>query len=340
MKINDFADLVFDSARRDLTINSMAAKSYMPNLNMFNDFVDPYNGYEDLRNRVLRHTSEAFAEDPVRVLRLARFRARMGAEWTVADETVALISTMSKKGVLSHLQPDRIWKEFSRAMMEPHPRLFFDTLLECDALHTTFPVVYKLLTALESHRWHPEGNAYEHTMLVLTAAAKMGATLEERFACICHDLGKGLTPFDKLPKHYGHDVNGVPLVAVMAKYMSVPSAYVKSAEVATRHHMRGHELDKLKPATVVRILDDLRTGKSDDMTKVIRMVFMADHRGRLGHEDAHVDFIEVFDKFVEAYKSVKFNDVVPEEVVDVKTIKPRMEAARVKAVAEAKKALK
>lgn len=326
-----------DLMRRDLTINSMAFEVTDDMKTRILNLIDPYGGLNDIKNKILRHTSDAFAEDPVRVLRLARFRARMGAEWKIAPETVALISTMSKKGVLNQLQPDRIWKEFSRAMMEPHPRLFFDTLLECDALHTTFPPVYKLLTALESRRWHPEGNAYEHTMLVLTAAAKIDATLEERFACICHDLGKGLTPFAKLPAHHGHDVAGVPLVDEMAKIMAVPANFVRSAKIATRHHMRGHELNKLKPTTVVRILDDMACGRQNSVTDIVRLVFIADNRGRLGHEDASVDFVKTFDDYIEAYNSVKFADVFPNGADDVKKIAPKMTDARAAAIKEKRK---
>lgn len=327
-----------DLMRRDLTVNSIAVESFLPNLNLFTKIVDPFNGYQDIKDKILRHTSDAFKEDPVRVLRLARFRARLGSEWTVASETVAMVSQMSKKGVLNELQPDRVWKEFSRAMTEPNPRLFFDTLLECDALHTTFPLVYKLLTALEARRWHPEGNAYEHTMLVLTAARKMGANVEEMFACLCHDLGKGLTKFENLPKHYGHDVNGVPLVDEMAKVMSAPSNFVKSAKLATRYHMYMHDLPGKNAKTLVKMFDDLGANQQNTNVSVLRMVGAADARGRLGYENESLDFLDYYDKTVAAYRGVKFGDAVPlGKELQGKAIGEAMRRARVNAVANVEK---
>jgi tRNA nucleotidyltransferase (CCA-adding enzyme) len=165
-----------DLSRRDLTINAMAMEVFNDMKTRLVHVIDPFNGQEDLKNKVLRHTSSAFEEDPVRVLRLARFRARLGSEWTIAPETVALVASMAKRGVLNELTAERVWKELSRALMEAHPRLFFDTLLECDALHVLFPEVYRLKTALEARRWHPEGDAYEHTMLVLAAGCSNGSS--------------------------------------------------------------------------------------------------------------------------------------------------------------------
>lgn len=301
---------------------------------------DPFGGKDDILAKVLRHTSDAFMEDPVRVLRIARFRARFGSDWTVAPETVAAVSRMSKKGVLSELKPDRVWKEFSRAMMEPNPRLFFDTLLQMDALHTTFPMVYKLLTALEAHRWHPEGNAYEHTMLVLTAAAKMGATLEERFACLCHDLGKGLTPFSKLPSHYGHDVNGVPLVDEMARVMAVPAHMVKSAKLAARYHMYMHDIPGKNAKTLEKMLTEMGANQQNSHVSVLRMVGAADARGRLGFETESLDFLSAYDAVVDAFRSVTFGNVMPRhKALTGAEIGQAMTRARVAAIATAKKAL-
>lgn len=302
-----------DLLRRDLTINSIAMRRVedVEGAGVF-EVCDPYGGNDDICDKVLRHTSEAFAEDPVRVLRLARFRARLGKDWTVAPETIALISGMSKRGALSALKPDRVWKGFSRAMMEPDPRLFFDTLLEVDALHTTFPMVYKLLTALEARLWHPEGNAYEHTMLVLTAAAKMGATLEERFACLCHDLGKGKTRFEDLPKHYGHDVAGVPLVDAMANIMAVPAEMQSSARYATRYHMYMHDLPKKNAKTLEKMFSDMGVSQENNRADVLRMVGAADARGRLGYEDESLDFLQYYQDVLQAYKNVKFGDVFPD----------------------------
>lgn len=332
MKISDFVDLVTDCQRRDLTINSMAIEFFDDMKTRLVNVIDPFNGQEDMRNKVLRHTSAAFAEDPVRVLRLARFRARLGSEWTVAPETQALVSQMSKQGVLSELTAERVWKEMSRALMEPHPRLFFDTLLETDALHTVFPEVYRLKTALEAYRWHPEGDAYEHTMLVLTAAANMEFDLESRFAALVHDFGKGLTPRDLLPKHYGHDVNGVPVVEAFANRLTVPAKMRDRAMKTTRYHMYMHKLPTLNAKTVVKMFDDMGVNNDPDVVGVLHRVGCADERGRLGHHDNDVSHLSLLFDMHDAYKSVRFNDVFPNGQTNVDRIKQGLFQARVNAV--------
>jgi len=321
-----------DLERRDLSINSMAIEFSDDMQTRLLNIIDPFGGQEDLRNRVLRHTSNAFAEDPVRVLRLARFRARMGSKWTVAPETVALVSQMSKSGVLSELTAERVWKELSRALMEPHPRLFFDTLLECDALHTIFPEVYRLKTALEARRWHREGDAYEHTMLVLTQAAEMGFDLETRFAALVHDFGKGLTPRDLLPKHYGHDVKGVPVVENFANRLTVPAKMRDRAMKATRYHMYMHKLDTLNSKTFVKMFDDMGVGNDPDVVGVLHRVGCADERGRLGYENNSVDHLNLVNVAFEAYRSVRFNDVFPNGEKNVEKIKQGLYRARIQAV--------
>lgn len=314
-----------DLGRRDLTVNSMA-------MDEDDTVFDPFNGQDDLKNKVLRHTSNAFSEDPVRVLRMARFRARLGADWTVASETVALVSQMSNNGVLSELTAERVWKEMSRALMEPHPRLFFDTLLQTDALHTVFPEVYRLKTALEAHRWHPEGDAYEHTMLVLTAAAAMEFDLESRFAALVHDFGKGLTPRDQLPKHYGHDVKGVPVVESFSNRLTVPARMRDRAMKATRYHMYMHKLPTLNAKTVVKMFDDMGVNNDPDVVGVLHRVGCADGRGRLGSHNDNVDHMSLLFDMFNAYMSVKFNDVFPNGETNVNNIKQGLFNSRVRAV--------
>lgn len=319
-----------DLGRRDLTINSMAYE-----LSGYGGYVDPFNGEDDLRKKVLRHTSDAFQEDPVRVLRLARFRARLGADWTVAPETVNLVATMAKKGVLDELTPERVWKEMSRALMETHPRLFFDTLLECDALHVLFPEVYRLKTALESRRWHPEGDAYEHTMLVLTQASVQNFDFDSTYAALVHDFGKGITPRDKLPKHYGHDVKGVAVVEDFSNKFTVPAKTRDRAMKATRYHMYMHKLDTLNAKTVVKMFDDMGALNDPDSVCVLFNVGVCDERGRLGSEMNSLDHLYQLNNFFETYKSVKFADVFPNGETSGEKIKMGMFRARVQAVAKA-----
>jgi tRNA nucleotidyltransferase (CCA-adding enzyme) len=313
-----------DQSRRDLTINSIAYDN--------SGFVDPFDGATDIENKILRHASDAFVEDPVRVLRIARFRARFGAEWKVATETKILIHNMAKAGVLDELNSERVWKETSRALMEPNPRLFFDTLLECDALHVIFPEIYKLLTALESHRWHPEGNAYQHSMLCLTQAAKFNMDLESRFAVLVHDIGKGLTPFHHLPKHYGHDVNGVAAVKAFANRLTVPAKMRDRAMKSTRYHMCGHSLDKITSKTFVKMFDDMGALNDPQSVNVLHSVCICDERGRLGSENNDIGQIWTLMRKFGAYQSVKFVDVFPNGQTDANKIHDGLRNARIKAI--------
>jgi len=320
-----------DLGRRDLTINSMAFEDDEgnPGSYLVHDY---FGGQDDLQAKVLRHTSNAFEEDPVRVLRLARFRARMGADWTVAPETVALVSQMAKKGVLNELNAERVWKELSRALMEPYARLFFDTLLECDALHVLFPEVYRLKTALEARRWHPEGDAYEHTMLVLTQAVRKGFDLEARVACLVHDFGKGLTPRDQLPKHYGHEVSGVKVAESFCNRLTVPSKMRDRAMKTTRYHMHMHKLDTLNSKTWVHMFMDMDAFRDPEVVFLLWSVGVCDENGRLGSENSSTEhLVKVVDVF-NRVRNVKFADVFPNGETSTQRIKDGMFKARVQAV--------
>ncbi len=324
-----------DLSRRDLTINAMAIECFNDSKTRLLDVIDPFNGKEDLHNKVLRHTSDAFVEDPVRVLRLARFRARLGADWTVAPETVALVSSMAKKGVLNELTAERVWKVLSRALMEAHPRLFFDTLLECDALHVLFPEVYRLKTALEARRWHPEGDAYEHTMLVLTQAALNDGDLEARMAALVHDFGKGLTPRDQLPKHYGHEMTGVKVAQDFCNRLTAPAKMRDRVMKTTRYHMHMHKLDTLNSKTWVHMFEDMDAFRDPQVVELLWMVGVFDERGRLGSEMNDVQSLyKVMDVF-KRVAAVKFADVFPNGETNPTKIKDGMFKARVQAVKSA-----
>ncbi len=316
-----------DLGRRDLTINSMAY-----DVSGYADYVDPFNGQDDLQNKILRHTSNAFEEDPVRVLRLARFRARLGSEWTVAPETVSLVASMAKRGVLNELTAERVWKELSRALMEDHARLFFDTLLECDALHVLFPEVYRLKTALEARRWHPEGDAYEHTMLVLTQAVESNFDLETRLACLVHDFGKGLTPRDQLPKHYGHEVSGVKVAKDFCDRLTVPAKMRDRVMKTTRYHMHMHKLDTLNSKTWVNMFMDMDAFRDPEVVLLLWAVGVCDHNGRLGSEDEDTSHLMKVRQVFDSVRSVKFADVFPDGETKPQKIKDGMFKARVRAV--------
>ena len=324
-----------DLRRRDFTINSMA-------INIFDDMSletvnnDPFNGQSDLTNKILRHTSDAFVEDPVRVLRLARFRARLGPDWSVAPETVKLVSSMARSGVLNELVPERIWKEMSRALMEPHPRLFFDTLLECDVLHVLFPEVYKLGTALEPIRHHPEGNAYQHTMLVLTEAAKNNFDLETRVGCLVHDFGKALTPRDKLPKHYGHEVSGIAVVKSFCDRLAIPVKIRDNAMKITQFHMHMHKLDVLTPKTFVRMFESLDAYRNPSIIMLLEAVGICDARGRLGFSGIDVTPLDRIKKVFDLANGVKFGEIFPNGETNPEKIKAGIFNARIQTIKTSK----
>lgn len=324
-----------DLSRRDLTINAMAMEFFNDGKTRVLEVVDPFNGQEDMKNKVLRHTSDAFVEDPVRVLRLARFRARFGSDWTVAPETVALVSSIAKKGVLNELTAERVWKELSRALMEDHARLFFDTLLECDALHVLFPEVYRLKTALEARRWHPEGDAYEHTMLVLTQAVESNFDLETRLACLVHDFGKGLTTRDQLPKHYGHEVSGVKVAKDFCDRLTVPAKMRDRVMKTTRYHMHMHKLDTLNPKTWVHMFMDMDAFRDPEVVLLLWAVGVCDENGRLGSEDDDTSHLMKVRHVFDSVRAVKFADVFPNGEKNPTKIKDGMFKARVQAVKSA-----
>ena len=231
------------------------------------------------------------------------------------------------------LQPERVWKELSRALMEPHARLFFDTLLECDALHVLFPEVYRLKTALEARRWHPEGDAYEHTMLVLMQAVENGYDLEARLACLVHDFGKGLTPRDQLPKHYGHEVSGVKVAKDFCDRLTVPSKTRDRVMKTTRYHMTGHKMNELSAKGWFKMFTEMDVLRDEPVVDLLHKVFVCDRRGRLGSENEDVsDLTKVFTKF-EQFKSVRFDSVFDKPwPTDANKIKEGMMRARVNAM--------
>jgi tRNA nucleotidyltransferase (CCA-adding enzyme) len=295
-----------DLSRRDLTINAMAL-----DLGAEKDgLIDPYGGADDIKNRVLRHTSEAFAEDPVRVLRLARLRARYGAKWSVAPETRDLCARMAREGALDELKGDRIWKELSRALGETSPRLFFDTLLEVGALRAIFPEVDDLRELPEKLKWHPEGNTYEHTMLVLEAARRLSNDLRVLFPALCHDFGKALTPVEKRPSYVLHDVLGVERVAEFADRVRVPSKVKKAAVVGCRYHMHMHNFQDMRASKLARMFKKMGAFSDPELVDLLVLLGKADARGRLGSHDRDVSHLEALSDLFEAANAVQFQDAV------------------------------
>ncbi|AKS42914.1 tRNA nucleotidyltransferase (CCA-adding enzyme) [Wenzhouxiangella marina] len=266
-----------DLIRRDLTINAMA-------LSADGTLIDPFHGRLDLNERLLRHVSDAFAEDPLRVLRLARFATRF-SEFRIAPRTLALCRQMVESGELDHLVPERVWQETRRALMHEQPSRFFDVLRETGALAIVFPEVEALFGVPQPERYHPEIDSGRHTLMVLDQAARLGAPLAVRYACLVHDLGKALTPRAEWPSHRGHEKRGLEPIAEVSRRLAVPSECRDLALKVGEFHLHSHRALELRPATVLRLFEQLDAFRKPERLTHFLLACQADLRGRLGRED-------------------------------------------------------
>jgi tRNA nucleotidyltransferase (CCA-adding enzyme) len=272
-----------DLVRRDLTINAIARADD-------GTLVDPCGGRSDLEARVLRHVSPAFVEDPVRLLRLARYYARFAPlGFRVADETMALLRDMVTSGEVNHLVPERVWAETERALMHDEPQLFFYLLRECGALSRLFPELDNLFGVIQPIRHHPEIDSGVHTLLVLGQTAAAGDSLAARYAALCHDYGKASTPPHILPGHHGHEAAGVPLADNCSNRLSVPKAVRETAAIVTRWHTHIHRMHELRPATMLEVFEGIDAFRRPERLEILIAVCIADVRGRLGFEKRQYD---------------------------------------------------
>jgi tRNA nucleotidyltransferase (CCA-adding enzyme) len=266
-----------DLMRRDLTINAMAQGED-------GCIIDPYHGQRDLQAKLLRHVSAAFAEDPVRILRLARFAARF-ADFTVAEETTALMQQMVAAGEVDALVPERVWQELSRGLMEHKPSRMFDVLRSCGALARLLPEVDRLWGVPQPAAHHPEVDTGVHLMLVLDMAAQLRAPLSVRFACLGHDLGKGTTPADVLPRHIAHEARSVKLVEAVCERLRVPTDCRELAVVVAREHGNVHRSGELNAAAVMRLLERCDAWRRPQRFAEMLLACECDARGRTGFEE-------------------------------------------------------
>jgi tRNA nucleotidyltransferase (CCA-adding enzyme) len=266
-----------DLARRDLTINAMARDAD-------GRLIDPYGGQRDLRDGVLRHVSPAFAEDPVRLLRVARFAARFG-DFRVADETLALMQRLVADGEVDALVPERVWQELSRGLMEDHPQRMIEVLRACGALRRLLPELDRLWGVPQRPEHHPEVDTGVHQLLVLQACARARAPLPVRWACLCHDLGKGGTPPDQWPRHHGHEGRSARLARQVADRLRVPTDCRELAELTAREHGNVHRSGELSAAAVLRLLERCDALRRPQRFRDLLLACACDMRGRLGHED-------------------------------------------------------
>lgn len=270
-----------DLLRRDLTINAIAQTED-------GQLIDPYNGQQDLADKLLRHVSPAFSEDPVRILRVARFAARFAhLGFTVAPETNQLMRDMVNAGEVDALVAERVWAETEKALSEQTPTRFFEILRDCGALAKLFPEIERLYGVPQPEKHHPEIDTGVHTMMVLEQAARLSTDTSVRFAALVHDLGKGTTPKDQWPKHIAHEERGVPLVEAMCERLRVPRAYRELAVAVTRYHLHYHRAAELKPTTLLKMLNALDAFRRPERYELFVLACEADSRGRPGFEDAH-----------------------------------------------------
>ena len=268
-----------DLRRRDLTINALAQA---PD----GTLTDPFGGLADLAARVLRHCSPAFSEDPVRILRVARFAARFAAlGFQVADETLDLMRTMVAAGEVDALVPERVWQEMAKALGEERPSRFFEVLRACGALARLLPELDRLWGVPQPEKWHPEIDTGVHAMLVLDMVARLSTDPEVRFAALCHDLGKGTTPADILPSHHGHEERSVVLLEAVCDRLRVPNRQRELARITARYHGLVHTVDDLRPATVHTLLDETDAFRRPERFHQMLTACEADFRGRTGYAD-------------------------------------------------------
>lgn len=267
-----------DLTRRDLTINAIA-------MDKDESLVDPFNGQRDIKLKVLRHVSPAFSEDPLRVLRVARFAARYHhLGFTIATETFELMSQLAQSGELKNLTAERVWQETVKALSEKSPQVYFQILKDCGGLTDWFPEIDCLWGIPNPVQWHPEIDTGIHTMMVLEQSALLSSDTVTRYAALCHDLGKGITPKEMWPSHRGHEKLGVGLVKVISKRLKTPVAYTRLAKTVSEFHLHLHRVDDLTPKTIVKVLEKTDAFRKPERFEQFLLACEADFRGRTGFE--------------------------------------------------------
>ena len=266
-----------DLQRRDLTINAIAEDIDNKQL------LDPFGGVKDIQQRLLRHVSPAFIEDPLRVLRVARFTAQL--DFSVAPETMSLMQKLSASGELRQLRPERVWIETEKALATDMPHRYIETLRECGALAEIFPEIDALFGIPQNAKYHPEIDSGIHTILALKQASQLSTETCVRFAVLVHDLGKALTPREELPAHRNHDIRGVPVIQKLCQRLRTPKKYRQLAELVSRYHIDCHRIMEMKPGSVLHRLEALDAFRRPKRFEQFLLCCRADAQGRLGKEN-------------------------------------------------------
>lgn len=312
-----------DLARRDLTMNAIAEDEQ-------GQLIDPYHGVNDIQARVLRHVSPAFSEDPVRILRAARFAARF-TEFSVADETMALMRNMVEDGEVDALVPERVWQELAKGLMEQKPSRMFAVLRACGALQRILPELDRLFGVPQTAQYHPEIDTGVHVMMVIDYAARAGFSLPVRFAALTHDLGKGTTPPDILPRHIGHEERSVNLLQPLVKRLRVPNDCKELALVVAKFHGKVHQVGEMKAATVLRFLQETDALRQPQRFSDFLRACEADARGRTGFEQQALPLFPLLLEILKLVMSVDAGAVARQQS-SPEAIKEAVFAARVTAM--------
>lgn len=311
-----------DLARRDLTINAIAESST-------GEMIDPFNGQEDISKGILRHVSPAFVEDPLRVLRVARFSARFN--FWIAPETLVLMRAIVKSGELTTLTPERVWNEFARALQEPYPTNFISALRDCNALSVLFPEIDRLFGIPQTAKYHPEIDTGVHTLMALEQAASLSMEPNVRFAVLLHDLGKGTTKKSMLPSHHGHEARGVQLVATLCQRYRVPNHYKDLAIQVAMYHLICHRVETLCARTILKKLESMDALRKPERFHQFLICCEADSRGRKGFTENPYPQAEYFSKMLDAIKNVVI-DTNGFHNLDVKIITEKIREKRLAAI--------
>lgn len=267
-----------DLLRRDLTINAIAKDQQ-------GQLTDPYHGVDDLNARILRHVSDAFAEDPLRILRVARFAARFAAQgFQIAPETLSLMQSMTASGELNHLTAERVWAETEKALLSTSPQIYFEVLRQCGALSVLFPEIDNLFGVPAPEKWHPEIDTGVHTLMALQMAAKLSPDIDIRFATLCHDVGKALTPKEVWPSHPNHGETGIPLIENLCDRLKVPNSARELARLTARFHDKIHVINRLSATDIIQLFDGLDSWRKPERITQLSLISEADARGRTGLE--------------------------------------------------------
>ena len=292
-----------DLGRRDLTINAMARDAD-------GTLIDPYGGRKDLQKRLLRHVSEAFAEDPLRIFRVARFAARFKElGFTVAAETMELMRGMVAVGEANALKPDRVWQETEKALAELHPEVYFEVLRGCNALAVIFPEIEALFGVPQPAKWHPEIDTGVHTLMALAMATSLSESVAVRFAVLTHDLGKAESPQRSLPKHRGHEERSVTILRRLCSRLPVPRRYRELAVAVARHHGSVHRAEELKPSTVYKLIEAVDAVRRPERFENFLLACEADARGRLGLENRPYPQAQALRTALDAALKVRVEDL-------------------------------